>query len=243
MFAAPPVIESRVFARIPDARLLEGPSFDRAGDLYVVDIPSGRVFRVGPDGRPEKVAEYDGEPNGLKIRRDGRLFIADHKQGLLLLDPASGRVTVALDRPYAERFKGSTTSSSRGTATSTSRIRARATCATRRDGSTACARTAAWASAASASGCRCRAASDRTGWPWTSRGGSPSRIRAWARCGSSAARGEPAARIRACEGLRVTNVAYGRPGMRTLFMTEADSGAVLAAEVDVPGLPLYSHAD
>ena len=29
---------------------LEGPSFDRAGNLYVTDIPFGRVFRISPAG-------------------------------------------------------------------------------------------------------------------------------------------------------------------------------------------------
>ena len=57
-------------------------------------------------GKVTIVAEYDGEPNGLKIHRDGRIFIADHKHGLLLLDPASGKVSTILDRPYRERFKG-----------------------------------------------------------------------------------------------------------------------------------------
>ena len=28
---------------------LEGPSFDRDGNLYLVDIPWGRVFRVSPN--------------------------------------------------------------------------------------------------------------------------------------------------------------------------------------------------
>ena len=51
MFAPPRVIESRVFARVPAAKLLEGPSFDRAGNLYVVDIPNGRVSRISPKGR------------------------------------------------------------------------------------------------------------------------------------------------------------------------------------------------
>jgi len=55
--------------------------------------------------------------------------------------------------------------------------------------------------------------------------------------------GEPVSRIRACEGMRVTNVAYGGPDRKTLFMTEADSGAVLAADLDVPGCPMYSHLD
>ncbi len=52
------------------------------------------------------VAQYDGEPNGLKIHRDGRIFIADHKQGLLLLDPTRATVSTIFDRPYGERFKG-----------------------------------------------------------------------------------------------------------------------------------------
>ena len=52
------------------------------------------------------MATYDGEPNGLKIHRDGRIFIADHKQGLMLLDPRSGRVEAYFDRPHGERFKG-----------------------------------------------------------------------------------------------------------------------------------------
>ena len=67
MYAAPPVIESEVFARVPDAlrarenvRLqsgvardcfLEGPSFDRDGNLWVTNIPYGQVFRVSPRRR------------------------------------------------------------------------------------------------------------------------------------------------------------------------------------------------
>src|SRR5262245_8701527 len=45
---------------------LEGPSFDRAGNLYVVDIPFGRVFRITTRGEWELVVQYDGWPNGLK---------------------------------------------------------------------------------------------------------------------------------------------------------------------------------
>ena len=85
---------------------LEGPSFDRAGDLYVVDIPFGRIFRVSPDGEWTVVTEYDGWPNGLKIHRDGRIFIADYKRGIMLLDPASGKVTPLLETVRSEGFKG-----------------------------------------------------------------------------------------------------------------------------------------
>ena len=85
---------------------LEGPSFDRDGNLYVTDIPFGRVFRIAPDGGWTLVAEYDGEPNGLKIHRDGRIFITDYRHGVMLLDPGSGRVTPLLEGFKAERFKG-----------------------------------------------------------------------------------------------------------------------------------------
>jgi gluconolactonase len=85
---------------------LEGPSFDRAGNLYVVDIPFGRVFRVSPGGEWTVVTEYDGWPNGLKIHRDGRIFIADYKRGIMLLDPASGKVTPLLETVRSESFKG-----------------------------------------------------------------------------------------------------------------------------------------
>ena len=126
MFAPPAIIETEIFAELP-ARYrqpratsfgtvnrggrpldcyLEGPSFDRDGNLYVVDIPFGRVFRVSPDGVFALVAEYDGEPNGLKIHRDGRIFITDYKNGIMLLDPASGAVTPFLERHWTERFKG-----------------------------------------------------------------------------------------------------------------------------------------
>ncbi|MBV8888090.1 MAG: SMP-30/gluconolactonase/LRE family protein [Alphaproteobacteria bacterium] len=121
MFAAPPVIQTEIFARVPDSlrahsprqqsgierdSFLEGPSFDRDGNLYVVNIPYGQVFRVSPQGEFTVVATYDGEPNGLKIHRDGRIFIADHKQGLMLLDARNGKVEPFLDRPRRERFKG-----------------------------------------------------------------------------------------------------------------------------------------
>jgi len=52
---------------------LEGPFFDRAGNLYVTDIPHGRIFRIDAVGRWTLVAEYDGWPNGTAFHRDGSL--------------------------------------------------------------------------------------------------------------------------------------------------------------------------
>jgi gluconolactonase len=112
---APPDVPTEVFTRLPDAlrrknetpwtlrrgsgplhSFLEGPAFDRDGRLYCVDIPHGRIFRVSPTGEWEVFAEYDGNPNGLKIHRDGRIFVADHQRGLLVFDARTGaRTTLA----------------------------------------------------------------------------------------------------------------------------------------------------
>jgi gluconolactonase len=85
---------------------IEGPSFDFDGNLYFVDIPFGRVFRLTPQLECELAADYDGWPNGLKIHRDGRIFIADYKRGLVLLDPRSGKAEPILGSRNSESFKG-----------------------------------------------------------------------------------------------------------------------------------------
>ena len=85
---------------------LEGPSFDRQGNLWVTDIPHGRVFKVSPSGEWTQVTEYDGWPNGLKFHKDGRAFITDYKRGIMVLDAASGKVTPLIETVRSESFKG-----------------------------------------------------------------------------------------------------------------------------------------
>ena len=54
--------------------------------------------------------------------------------------------------------------------------------------------------------------------------------------------GEPLYRIRSpLGGLYTTNLAYGGPENRHLYIVESDSGAILRAELPTPGLRLYSH--
>jgi gluconolactonase len=127
LFAPPERLKAEVFTRIPErfhvrdrasdwARtqlhgapapvFLEGPSFDREGNLWVVDIPWGRIFRIDPRGEVELVVQYDGEPNGLKFHADGRAFVADYKHGIMVLDPRSGRIEPVVERARLERFKG-----------------------------------------------------------------------------------------------------------------------------------------
>ncbi len=85
---------------------LEGPSFDKDGHLWLVDIPWGRIFSISPSGKWSLRAEYDGWPNGLKIHRDGSIWIADYRRGILCLDPSSGNVEEVFATSRSEGFKG-----------------------------------------------------------------------------------------------------------------------------------------
>ncbi|HEY9445494.1 MAG TPA: SMP-30/gluconolactonase/LRE family protein [Burkholderiales bacterium] len=85
---------------------LEGPAFDRDGNLYICDIPFGRIFRIDPKGNWDLVTQYDGWPNGMKFHKDGRLFICDYKEGLLTLDVKTGKLETVLRTAYSEGFKG-----------------------------------------------------------------------------------------------------------------------------------------
>ncbi len=125
-FTPPAVIEARVLTRMPDELrrpvpsewaaankpghvidcFLEGPAFDRAGNLWLVDIPHGRILRVSPALEWTQVAATDGWPNGLAFHRDGSLWIADYRKGLLRLDPPTGKVATVLGHRNSESFKG-----------------------------------------------------------------------------------------------------------------------------------------
>jgi gluconolactonase len=126
LYPPPQTIKADVFARLPDKFrkpertawadfnkagepvdcFLEGPSFDRDGNLLVTDIPHGRIFKVSPAGDWSLVAEYDGWPNGLKLHKDGRAYITDYKRGIMALDLATGRITPVIETVRSESLKG-----------------------------------------------------------------------------------------------------------------------------------------
>ena len=42
--------------------------------------------------------------------------------------------------------------------------------------------------------------------------------------------------------MHTTNVAFGGPDGRSLFITESGTGSILRAELDVPGKAMFSQA-
>jgi gluconolactonase len=90
----------------PTDCFIEGPSFDASGNLYIVDIPFGRIFRISPDKKWTLIVEYDGWPNGLKIGRDGRILVADYMHGIMELDAQAGKMKPVLTSRNSESFRG-----------------------------------------------------------------------------------------------------------------------------------------
>lgn len=126
MFAPAQVVKAEIFSRMPDklrkvgvatawskARggepmhsFLEGPAFDREGNLYCVDLDHSRIFKISPKGEWDVFADYDGGPNGLKIHKDGRIFVADRDHGVIAFDPKTAKYEVIVDRARSKRFAG-----------------------------------------------------------------------------------------------------------------------------------------
>jgi len=263
---------------------IEGPSFDRAGNLYFVDIPFGRIFRLSPERQCELVVRYDGWPNGLKIHRDGRIFIADYKRGLVVLDPSTGAAEPILATRNSESFKGLndlvfaangdcyfTDQGQTGMHDPTGRVfRLHET------GRLDC----LMDNIPSPNGIvlnmaenRLLVAVTRQNAVWRAplmRDGSVSKVGTFLQLSGGQAgpdgmavdredglyvchlglgiwrfdaNGIPTHLIEPCVGHHMTNLAFGGPGNRDLFITESDTGSILRATAPVPGKAMFSHAD
>jgi gluconolactonase len=268
----------------PVDSFLEGPSFDRDGNLYFVDIPFGRIFRLAPSGSCDQIAEYDGWPNGLKIHRDGRIFICDYKRGLLLLDPKSGKVEAILATRNSEAFKGLndlifarngdcyfTDQGQTGMHDPSGRV-FRLSEGGRLD--------CLIDNIPSPNGIVLNLAENRLFVAVTRQNavwrvplqsdGSVSKVGTYIQLSGGSAgpdgmaldeeeglivcqvgigvwrfdrHGMPTHLIQACEGHHTTNVAYGGPDRRTLYITESDTGTIQKVQMPIPGKVMYSHQD
>lgn len=304
MFAPPEEIKTEVFARLPDKfrrkdsdnawslvnrrglaadSFIEGPSFDRNGNLYIVDIPYGRIFRISPAGEFTLVAEYDGEPNGLKIAREGRIVITDYRHGLMTLDPASGKVSSLLERRWSERFKGVndlvfasngdiyfTDQGQTGMHDPTGRVyRLRVDGALDQIVNTvpspnglvlngseqilyvaATRGNAIWRiplmpdGTASKVGIFIQLSGSLGGPDGLAMDEQDNLAIAHAGLGTVwifSRLGEPLYRLRSCQGLATTNLAYGGADNRNLYITESETGCVLVARLPVAGRAMASH--
>ena len=64
---------------------------DAAGNAWT-GTEDGSVFRVAPDGSVHRVGNTGGRPLGIELYGEGRLLIADARQGLLVMSTTTGVV-------------------------------------------------------------------------------------------------------------------------------------------------------
>ena len=55
--------------------VLEGPAFERNGNLLFCDVSDRRVLRLTPDKHLSTVASLEVAPAGIAVHKDGRIFI------------------------------------------------------------------------------------------------------------------------------------------------------------------------
>ena len=291
MYGAPPVIATEVFARYPEQllvrprhkSLLEGPSFDRAGNLFCVNVRHGQILKVSPGGEFSVAVQYEGEPNGLKIHRDGRIFVADHAMGVVTVDPAAGTVSPFIPAPPGGQFRGLndlvfdaggnlyfTDQGETGLHDQTGRLwRCKVDgalellldCIPSPNGLIPAPDeriiylAVTRANAIWRVPIRHNATPGRVGTFIQMSGGVGPDGMAQDLAGNIFVAhpgigsvwmfdpdGRPLAEIRSCAGKMTTNIAFGGPGNRTLFIMEAESGSILTARLDTPGKPMFSHS-
>lgn len=302
MYPAPEIIQTEIYTTMP-AHLhrtdkhsdwvehrgqgplhsfLEGPAFDRDGNLFCVDLAHSRIFKIAPDGTWTVFAEYEGEPNGLKIHKDGRIFVADHVHGVLVFDPKTAEMSRFRPRAHHEWFRGlnDLTFASNGDLYLTDQGQSGysdvsgAVYRLRHSGEL----DLIFKGLPGPNGLALNLAENILHVAVTrsnqimsfplqpNQGGSP-RARMFIQLSGSptgpdgmtldevgnivivhagfgtvwlfSPLGEPIYRIRSCAGMRTTNATYGGRDRRTLFITEAESGSILKAQLPVPGRIVY----
>jgi lactonase len=88
-----PAVTAEPHFKVSDAALpIEGPAYDRQGNLLFVDIYGGRVLRLSPDRALTTLyTDTTLHPVGIAIHKDGRIFVAgvgDFTAGsIIALDP------------------------------------------------------------------------------------------------------------------------------------------------------------
>jgi gluconolactonase len=83
----------------------EGPAFDRDGNLFVVNVDTGDISEISPEGRVKTFVNTGGTPNGAKFHTNGDLYIADRKKGIVAVSP-TGEMRVIVDHYQGQRFNG-----------------------------------------------------------------------------------------------------------------------------------------
>jgi gluconolactonase len=95
-------------AQMPEGVFIEGPVFDKQGNLWFVEIGSGWISRITAKGKYEKFYDTGIQwgPNGMQMDREGRLIICHRQLGLIALDPKTKKVETIVKNYKGKKFNG-----------------------------------------------------------------------------------------------------------------------------------------
>jgi lactonase len=99
-----PTVTAEPHFKVSDGLVpLEGPAFDRQGNLFFVDVYGGRIMRLTPGQELSTVYQDPAlRPAGIAIHKDGRLFIADvgdfHAGSVIAMNPDGSQVQEIVPR-------------------------------------------------------------------------------------------------------------------------------------------------
>jgi len=96
-----PTIEAGLWVQIdPEPELrIEGPAFDRDGNLFVTSPYHGRVYKISPEKQVSKIYDNPKIKNvGCAIHKDGRLFFACGTGELMVMNPDGSNVNFITPR-------------------------------------------------------------------------------------------------------------------------------------------------
>lgn len=90
------VIKAEPWVQVdPGDAFLEGPAFDREGNLFVSSIFDSRILKITSGKKISTVLKKDGLlPNGIAVHKDGRLFVACMSGKVVALNPDGSNLTV-----------------------------------------------------------------------------------------------------------------------------------------------------
>lgn len=88
-------------------QFLEGPMFDKEGNLWLVEVLGGWLSRVEGDKVVRVVqAAPDSQPQGAALHQDGRIFVTDRRYGVWTYEPKSKKVDFLIRFYHGQPFKG-----------------------------------------------------------------------------------------------------------------------------------------
>lgn len=91
-----PVIKAQPWVQVDrsETALIEGPAFDRKGNLFVSSIFDSRILKISPDKKITTIFQHEGLlPDGIAIHKDGRLFVACLNGSVAALNPDGSNFT------------------------------------------------------------------------------------------------------------------------------------------------------